>query len=174
MNSQTIINLDPEIKISPQINIDIIFKIIDRKYIFDPSKYYQDSNYRIIYIPDFSVILRLDLNLVYIDRRHLNYIMSLAQLLTFELISNVQFESIVSAVVGALNMKMSFKYKYKRFWFKRSLNGRVIEEVNMILTSKEFETYHSSFVSGAKLNIRYASEKSIGNKDLGGSRMNQF
>lgn len=170
----TIINIDSEIQINPKLNIDVIFKIIDRKYIFDPSKYYQDSYYRIIYVPDFSIKLRLDIDFIYIDCKFLNYILSLAQLLTLELISSENFEAIVTAVVRALDLRISYKYKYKRLWFQKSLNGKVIEEVNMILTSKEFETYHSSFVSGAKLSIRYASEKSIGNKDLGGSRMNQF
>lgn len=165
--NQTVIDIDPEIKISPKISIDVIFKVIDRKYIFNPKNYYQDSKHRIIYVLNNSIKLKLNVNVLQIDFKILNYIMSLAQLLTFDLIRSSQFEAIISAVVGALNMKMTYKYKFKRFLFQRKLNGLIVEEVNMVLTSEEFERTHSSSITGVGLGFKFASERGISSENLG-------
>lgn len=166
-NNPIVIDLDAELKISPKLNIDIIIKIIDRKYIFDPKNYYQDSYYRIIFVSDYSIKLKLNIDYTKIDFRLLNYIMSLAQLLTLELIRSEQFEAIINAVVSALNMKMTYVYKYKSFLFQRKLNGKIVEEVRMILTSEELDYLFSSFVSMTGLAVKFASERSIGIGNLG-------
>lgn len=166
-NEQIVIDLDAEIKISPKLNVDIIINIIDRKYIFDPKNYFQDSYYRIIYVPDFSIQLKINIDVININFAYLNYIMSLAQLLTLDLIRSDQFEAIINAVVGALNMRMAYSYRYKGFFFQRKLNGRVVQQVSMILTSEEFDYRYTSFVSSSRLSVKYASERAIGIGNLG-------
>lgn len=160
-----IIDLDLDFTIKPELNIDIITKIIDKKYIFNPKNYFQDSKYRIIYTSDFKIKLKVNVSILKIDINCINYIMSLSQLLILELIKSEEFEKIVNIVVSALNMKMTYTYKYRRFFFQRKLNNEIVEEINMILTSQDFSHHYSGSVTD--LRICYAFEQPIGFGNLG-------
>lgn len=160
-----IIDLDVEYNINPKLNIDIITKIIDRKYVFNPKNYFQDSKYRIIYTSDFKIRLKVNISILNINIDCLNYIMSLSQLLILDLIKSEDFEKVVNIVVAALNYKMTYVYKYRRFFFQRKLNNVIVEEINMILTSQDFIEHYSASVSD--LRICYAFERPIEFGNLG-------
>lgn len=118
-------------------------------------------------MPDLSIKLRVNFDLFKIDFKVINYVMSLARLFSFKLIRSEVFEDAVNAVVNVLNMQMTYSYRRESFFFQKKVNGIIVEEVNMVLSSKEYNTYVSGTIIRGNLHARYATERSIGFINLG-------
>jgi hypothetical protein len=134
---------------------------LNKKYIFNPDYYFQDSNKRILYTIDRKIVLQFNLNFsqVNFDIYIIYYIMSVCQLMTLELISSSYMESVVEYICELINLRVKFMYNKRIHRIRKFINGDKVYDVTLVLTSEEFDVLYNSELDRVMLQVRLANER---------------
>jgi hypothetical protein len=130
---------------------------LKKKFYFNPKFYNWNTNFRIVFSPKFNITLKLNFDFSKLNVEYLFFILSVLQLNVLGIITDDATDDYLSHFVGSY-MSLSYRRVKKSFTQRliRKVNGKVVEEVMVELTSEEFEREIKSgiFFSRFSTNIR--------------------
>jgi hypothetical protein len=127
-------------------------KVLVEKFYFNSDYYKIDIASRIVYTHDFSVAIKLNLDVLKIDKELIYFILSMMQLNLLDLVSRADTQSVILELVSIHSkLKAEFRSKKKFAFFQRWLNGQELEKWILVLTDEEYSSDFETILTKLKI-----------------------
>lgn len=154
----TVININPIllVKLPRSRSSPTVLKVLNEGCYFDPKFYGFNSQQRIVYTLDFSIIIHANINVLRHDAETIYFILSILQLRKLNLLSDSIADYYLDEV--CLLLGLQWRYKHKTFLYRMShlIGNTEVERLEIFLSDAQVDT---NVVAAVKAKFKRESGK---------------